>query len=142
MSDLADLRDMGKKLERAIVLADDRASGVVSLRVERDLALEELAEFRSAFGLGPGVDLVEEFTWRAARDGQVIRNLTAEIQKRASQIGVACIKHDLTHSLACGHCLADAERKVAEIDRIIRPSEAPMGSNAYSRIQEICEAKS
>ncbi len=34
--------------------------------------------------------------------------LETELQRRAGQIGVACLKHDLTHSLACGHCLDEA----------------------------------
>jgi NADP-dependent 3-hydroxy acid dehydrogenase YdfG len=105
-------------------------------------ALNDLARLRLAFGLGQEVDLVEEFTRRAARDGQVIRNLTSKLKERATQIGVACLKHDLTHSLACGHCLADAEQRLAEIDRLIRPAGAPMGSNAYFQVRKICEAKS
>lgn len=31
--------------------------------------------------------------------------LEKELQTRAKQIGVACLRHDLTHSLACGRCL-------------------------------------
>ena len=27
---------------------------------------------------------------------------------RTKQMGVACMEHDLTHSLACGHCYAEA----------------------------------
>lgn len=42
-----------------------------------------------------------------------IAELEAELQKRAKQIGVACMTHDLTHSLACGRCLTEAERKLA-----------------------------
>ena len=42
-----------------------------------------------------------------------IAELEAELQKRAKQIGVACMTHDLTHSLACGRCLTEAERNLA-----------------------------
>jgi nitrite reductase/ring-hydroxylating ferredoxin subunit len=37
-----------------------------------------------------------------------VMELEPELQRRANQLGVACLKHDLTHSLACGHCLEQA----------------------------------
>ena len=37
--------------------------------------------------------------------------LREELEKRAKQLGVACLEHDLTHSLACGRCLAAAEKR-------------------------------
>ena len=39
------------------------------------------------------------------------------LKVRSKQIGVACMKHDLTHRLACGHCykqLQDALEQVCE----------------------------
>lgn len=43
--------------------------------------------------------------------------LTSELRQRAEQIGVACHKHDLTHSLACGQCMNElrAENEVLKI---------------------------
>lgn len=48
------------------------------------------------------------------QQGARIKELEAELQQRAGQIGVACLKHDLTHSLACGHCLAEAESRLSK----------------------------
>jgi len=57
----------------------------------------------------------------AVLDGERLEELWAEIdtlreelKKRAKQIGVACMKHDLTHSLACGHCHAELRELVRE----------------------------
>jgi hypothetical protein len=44
-----------------------------------------------------------------------VERLTAELQKRATQIGVACHTHDLTHALACGRCADEAR---AEVERL------------------------
>lgn len=32
------------------------------------------------------------------------------LEARTKQLGVACTRHDLHHTLACGHCLEEAER--------------------------------
>lgn len=34
---------------------------------------------------------------------------------RTKQIGVACMTHDLTHALACGHCYAEALETLREL---------------------------
>lgn len=43
--------------------------------------------------------------------------LRKELKKRAKQLGVACIEHDLTHALACGRCLAEANARIAELEK-------------------------
>ena len=70
-----------------------------------------------------------------------IAELEAELQKRAKQIGVACMTHDLIHSLACGRCLTEAERKLdvarkamtkaatLECNGVIRAALAQIGGN-------------
>lgn len=45
----------------------------------------------------------------ALREQQAeIERLTKELNARARQIGIACHKHDLTHSLECGACAREA----------------------------------
>jgi hypothetical protein len=39
-----------------------------------------------------------------------VQRLEGELQIRAEQLGVACLKHDLTHALACGKCLEEARQ--------------------------------
>lgn len=39
--------------------------------------------------------------------------LREELKKRAKQLGIACTTHDLTHSLACGHCYAELRARQA-----------------------------
>jgi len=41
-----------------------------------------------------------------------VERLKAELKTRAKQIGIACMEHDLTHSLACGRCYAESEAVV------------------------------
>ena len=36
---------------------------------------------------------------------------------RAKQIGVACLKHDLTHSLECGRCYRDMKEALENISQ-------------------------
>ena len=43
----------------------------------------------------------------AAQQAEIER-LTKELNARARQIGIACHKHDLTHSLECGACAREA----------------------------------
>lgn len=50
----------------------------------------------------------------AEKDAEIER-LKQELKQRANQIGVACLKHDLTHSLACGRCLEDAKGLIKEM---------------------------
>jgi len=57
-----------------------------------------------------------------------IAELEALLQQRAKQIGVACMKHDLTHSLACGRCLTEAERRLAVAREAL--------TNIYQQTQE------
>lgn len=52
---------------------------------------------------------------QSVRKDEIIQKLQQENEKlknelaiRAKQIGVACLRHDLTHSLACGRCLEKA----------------------------------
>jgi flagellar biosynthesis chaperone FliJ len=49
---------------------------------------------------------------------QDLKEAKAELIKRNKQLGVACLEHDLVHSLCCGHCLEQAEKqrdKLAEL---------------------------
>ena len=58
-------------------------------------------------------DVIERNHIIAEKSAELDR-LRRELAKRAKQLGVACDKHDLTHALACGHCLADVRRELAE----------------------------
>ena len=40
--------------------------------------------------------------------------LREALAARRKQMGVACMKHDLTHSLACGHCYAELTQVLRE----------------------------
>ncbi len=48
-----------------------------------------------------------------------IERLKEALQVRSKQIGVACLKHDLTHALACGHCHANAQAEIARLQRVV-----------------------
>jgi UTP:GlnB (protein PII) uridylyltransferase len=39
----------------------------------------------------------------------------ASLKERSTQVGVACSKHDLTHSLVCGHCHEDAVQVIRQL---------------------------
>lgn len=43
-------------------------------------------------------------------------DLYRELQVRSKQLGVACLKHDLVHSLACGACFREAQERLAGVD--------------------------
>ena len=38
-----------------------------------------------------------------------VKRLETELKQRSKQIGIACLKHDMTHSLCCGKCFADMQ---------------------------------
>ncbi len=69
----------------------------------------------AANAIDPAVGTIPPRLFRAAADE--LDRLRRELEKRAKQLGVACDKHDLTHALACGRCLADARREPAEARR-------------------------
>jgi len=52
---------------------------------------------------------------------------------------VACMTHDLTHSLACGRCLTEAERKLAVAREAIQQTIAENGHLADG---DVCTLKS
>ena len=51
---------------------------------------------------------LDEANLEIMRLGVQVEQMKTELVRRANQVGVACLKHDLTHSLACGHCLEEA----------------------------------
>lgn len=44
-----------------------------------------------------------------------VEALRDELKIRAKQLGVACLRHDLTHSLQCGHCFATMQEALEAI---------------------------
>jgi hypothetical protein len=61
------------------------------------------------------------------------RNELAEaLRVRTKQLGVACMTHDLTHALACGHCF----RELAETLRRYR-NEVPLGHQPHMLAYEV-----
>jgi hypothetical protein len=68
--------------------------------------------------------------------------LRKALEARNKQLGVACLKHDLTHSLACGHCFAEL-RKDADRYRWIRTAgawESEIGMDILSENPSLFDA--
>lgn len=70
-----------------------------------DALLDEIIEAHAADVAGMPCDDLASLAVDVLRD---YKRLRRELEKRAKQLGVACDKHDLTHALACGRCLAEA----------------------------------
>ena len=77
----------------------------------KEFSPEQVLEMRKAAARQGAADATEISSLRAQ-----VRILKEELQQRANQIGVACLKHDLTHFLACGRCLGEAEARVKELE--------------------------
>ena len=83
-------------------------------------------------------DLIARLTYDAPANGdsdrfEAARELARqrrELERRAKQLGVACDKHDLTHALACGRCLDEARRELAEARELLREARGPVDSAA------------
>lgn len=85
----------------------------IQLGKELDRLRTENAEQRRWFeGQREVVRLLKEENERLRAENATLRE---ELRKRAKQIGVACMKHDLTHSLACGHCHEELRELVREV---------------------------
>ena len=54
-------------------------------------------------------------TLKTIRQDAEIDELKDELKKRSKQIGVACLRHDLTHSLACGRCSELRDKEVQDL---------------------------
>jgi len=61
---------------------------------------------------------------------EAIEKLKEALRIRSKQIGVACLKHDLTHSLKCGHCYKDLEQQNKRL------REALEGAAMYWKLPE------
>lgn len=64
-----------------------------------------------------------------------LRELEQGLNERNKQLGVACDKHDLTHSLACGRCHAELR---AENERLMRDLRA--ANKGAERNMKLAEA--
>ena len=100
---------MSELLSNALELGPLERGVIRSLEDARCAADDALRE--GLYGKYPAATVV--------LDMQVAR-LTAELNARAKQIGVACMKHDLIHALACGYCLREAERQRDELAEALR----------------------
>jgi len=65
-----------------------------------------------------------------------IKELEAELQARANQLGVACLKHDLTHALACDHCLSEVEARANRLEQE-KAEEWTLRVQAEKRVLEL-----
>jgi hypothetical protein len=48
---------------------------------------------------------------------QRVADLEDSLSVRSKQIGVACLKHDLIHSLKCGRCYSELEEQLATVEK-------------------------
>jgi hypothetical protein len=64
---------------------------------------------------------------------QLERELAAAqeaLAARNKQLGVACMKHDLTHSLACGHCFAARDESLRYVRETLDKARPGMDEGA------------
>ena len=55
-----------------------------------------------------------------------VQELEESLKIRTKQIGVACLKHDLTHSLACGRCFAEQQALIEVAREALSDAHAAM----------------
>jgi chromosome segregation ATPase len=94
-------KDLDDYLQRAIKAEKENTA----LKADKEAANQAFARqtARLAGALSAGL--------AAQMDRDTLRE---ELAKRAKQLGVACMTHDLTHSLACGHCHKELRELVRE----------------------------
>lgn len=84
----------------------DLAEDVERLERERDHWKEQSRKWCDDFTkLEPELRRVVELAKQCKTERDAALKALAT---RTKQMGVACMEHDLTHSLACGHCYAEA----------------------------------
>jgi hypothetical protein len=69
-----------------------------------------------------------------------IVRLREELRIRAKQLGVACMKHDLIHTLACGACLHEAEAEIARRTELLRRWHETYGGSTQGKNRELVDA--
>lgn len=57
--------------------------------------------------------------------------ITEALKVRSKQIGVACLKHDLTHALACGHCYAQQDATIQQQREVMRMARGQLQATNY-----------
>jgi len=64
-------------------------------------------------------DLAKIRNWNREQQAQRIAELEAALAQRSKQIGVACLKHDLVHSLVCGICFSELTKQRDELLKVV-----------------------
>ena len=129
----AECEALAERLEEQIIADAFARKEIMCTSLARRLICERIAAAKALRAVAADRD--------AAR--AEVGRLTAALQVRSKQIGVACLKHDLTHSLACGHCAAESRAEVAELRGLLRRvlscglCEEPAGSGFTPSKQQI-----
>lgn len=81
-----------------------------------------MSDFEKAWRYSPYSDEMKECADEFYRQGQAaseyrVKELTEALNQRSKQIGVACDKHDLIHSLVCGVCHSALQVKCDGLER-------------------------